>query len=281
MAKNWIKRHWGITVFSLITLVLIGIYIYHIFQSWLNEPGKAGQFGDMFGAVTALVGSITFILLIYSIRLQTEELEVARQDYRLALTEMKAQTDINKKIQQTARLQRIENTFFKMLELFIKSRTTQLEIDDLKIFPVLLGKVNQKFYLNPPFKSVINYTSENHQFFVNKYSQLSGRWESRFDEYYIHINNIFSLLADSKLSLERTKFYLRIFRAYIQSDEEMILQFYYLGLSINVDEHTKEFARKSDFFKDVNKKLFPLVDTTYYRIMYPSYSPFDPNSIPS
>lgn len=274
--KNWIQRNWLITVFLVIIAIVGTIYTYKIYNYWLCHPSEAGQFGDMFGAITAFIGTLTLIFIVASLKLQREE-------YNLALEEMQTQTEINKKIQRTARLQRIETTFFKLIELFNKSKfeikSKSLTDSESRIFTgenifiELLNRTNEKFYLEGGGAKQINpYDPTFHNDAVNKYTSWRKE-DAMLSEYYAHLNNIMSLLSDSKLSDKRNKSFLRILKAYIPTKDEMVLQFLYIGLSPEVEKETKEFVAKSNFYRDIDKSKFSIMSSSFYRLLYPKYDP--------
>ena len=69
-----------------------------------------GQFGDLFGAVNALFSGLAFVGLIITIRQQHKDLEYQQQ----AIDQSKE--DISQQ-NETMKIERFENTFFKMLEV--------------------------------------------------------------------------------------------------------------------------------------------------------------------
>ena len=64
----------------------VGIYL--SFPSWTER----GQFGDMFGAVTALFSGLALAGVILAIVLQTKELELQRKELELNRAELKKQS---------------------------------------------------------------------------------------------------------------------------------------------------------------------------------------------
>lgn len=82
------------------------VFIYQYFDKW----EKRGQFGDLFGSVNALFSGLAFAGLIITIRQQHKDLEYQRQ----AIDQSKK--DINQQ-NETMKIERFENTFFKMIEV--------------------------------------------------------------------------------------------------------------------------------------------------------------------
>jgi hypothetical protein len=93
--------------------VLFSIVLF-IFSVWLlwgrcapllltNDYGKAGQFGDMFGALNTFFTGLALAGVVYSIREQRRQLEIAEKELKEASI--------------TAEQQRFEGTFFQLLSL--------------------------------------------------------------------------------------------------------------------------------------------------------------------
>lgn len=82
------------------------VLIYFCIDGW----NIRGQFGDLFGAVNALFSGLAFAGLIITIRQQHKDLEYQRQ----AIDQSKE--DINQQ-NETMKIERFENTFFKMIEV--------------------------------------------------------------------------------------------------------------------------------------------------------------------
>ena len=75
--KSFFNKNWQY-------ILIIGfccIYLLWAIPHWVYKPEEAGQFGDLFGAITALIGTFSVILLIKSIHLQHRELALARKEY--------------------------------------------------------------------------------------------------------------------------------------------------------------------------------------------------------
>jgi hypothetical protein len=55
---------------------------------WLGSPANAGEFGDVFGSITALFTGLAFAGVVYAIILQQRELSLQREQLSLARTEL-------------------------------------------------------------------------------------------------------------------------------------------------------------------------------------------------
>lgn len=105
MTKEWklfICAGCVICVVWLVSFVLIYLCI----DDWEHR----GQFGDLFGAVNALFSGVAFAGLVITIIQQRHDLQLQRQ----AIDQSKE--DFNQQ-NETVKIERFENTFFKMIEV--------------------------------------------------------------------------------------------------------------------------------------------------------------------
>lgn len=82
------------------------VLIYFCIDGW----NVRGQFGDLFGSVNALFSGLAFAGLVITIIQQRHDLQLQRQ----AINQSKK--DVNQQ-NETMKIERFENTFFKMLEV--------------------------------------------------------------------------------------------------------------------------------------------------------------------
>lgn len=102
-----LKKTWTIAGITLIrglwiTIILIPVlWFASLFLLYLDKE-RAGTFGDMFGAVNALFSGFAFVGIIISIRMQSEELELQRNELKDTREEFKNQN--------------FQTTFFNLLK---------------------------------------------------------------------------------------------------------------------------------------------------------------------
>jgi Putative phage abortive infection protein len=99
----------------IIVLAILGVTLLWALGGLLSyawgPPSNGGEFGDMFGAVTALFTGLAFAGVIWTVRLQAEELRLQRAELALTRTEIRGQTE-------ALRQQSFEALFFQTLRLF-------------------------------------------------------------------------------------------------------------------------------------------------------------------
>lgn len=106
----------------LIATVFLVVFLYAAILLYLTWPiselsiSRSGVFGDSFGPLTSLFTGLAFAGLIVTIVMQKDELALQRNELNLTRKEMRAQN-------KTLKIQRFENTFFKMLEFLDLSRS--------------------------------------------------------------------------------------------------------------------------------------------------------------
>ena len=99
--------------FVLLVMIVSFFVIYKCIDCWKHR----GQFGDLFGVVNALFSGLAFAGLIITIRQQHLDLEYQSQSIAQTKQELENQTREFNEQNETLRIQRFENTFFKMLEV--------------------------------------------------------------------------------------------------------------------------------------------------------------------
>ncbi len=77
---------------------------------------RSGIFGDSFGPLTSLFSGLAFAGLIITIVMQRDELALQRAELSLTRTELNGQKIEMQAQNEALKVQRFENTFFKMLE---------------------------------------------------------------------------------------------------------------------------------------------------------------------
>lgn len=113
-----------------------------------NDATTRGLFGDSFGAVNALVSALAFAGMIVAFVLQRYELRLQRKELRDSRAEMRRQTKQFKTQNANLEIQRLENTFFHMLELH-KQNLQEIDIQGIKgrdAFVKLIDQIKRIYY---------------------------------------------------------------------------------------------------------------------------------------
>lgn len=273
------KNIWLIIAVDFV-IILLGLYFKWIYGIWVNNPEVAGQFGDMFGAITAIVGSLTVVLLIFSLIYQRKEIGLSRKELknstkelRLTRQEIQNQTKLNKLQQQTSKLQRIENTFFNLLEF---NHTIKSKI----LFTDEIGKFNYKFTIES-IRKESKYNVEDFIYAVDGSGQVTGficfderyidkmrdlynshsPFDSKITDFYSSSMTILKYILHLSISDSRKQFFLETFVSLLRA-EELIALFLYIRLyrypdGKLVDNSIVELVDRFDAFKNLDVSILP------------------------
>lgn len=87
------KYDWKVFLFLALGVVIIQVGYYVYIHNTIEGLDKQGQFGDMFGALTALFSGFAFAGMITAIVLQTKELSYQREELELTRSELTRTAD--------------------------------------------------------------------------------------------------------------------------------------------------------------------------------------------
>lgn len=265
-------------IFIVIGTVIVGYLIWAIWY-WQCHPDKAGQFGDMFGAVTSILTFLTVILLIRSISLQSEELKnsvaalkISSKELELTRIEFEKQNETNKEqlnsnilLQQTTRLQRVETTLFNLIGL-LKTPSQQklaLIIDNIHSNVFREIRTNEKSTLTKELNKKTGYSyyhinNDSLPFLTERYSAINR--ENIPEEFYQVVVSILTYIKDSAQSPETKYKLIDIFKSLLTAEALLMIlyhfQFYksYNGRFVNSE--VVKFAISHNFFENINLKMF-------------------------
>lgn len=236
-------------------LTIFGFYSYNFSYLGISSNQEVwAQFGDFIGGtLNPILAFLAFIALLYTIKLQSDELK----DTRIELEKSaKAQQEQSKSLElqnEATKQQIFENTFFKLFEILIEThssisiklersqkysqllnkRVNYIKINgkDIKIFSFLLDKEEElkssfaiSKYLNI-LQDILNYYSK------KDYDTFNEFFESNTRVYFSQIYQILKFISDSEKECKITngKRYSNILRAQFSTDELELLYFHCLG----------------------------------------------------
>lgn len=110
-------------------LFVVGFYFYE-FKILKVDSNTFGTFGDFIGGtLNPIFALFSLFAIIYTIKIQTEELELSRKELEETRQELKEsriaqqeQSESLKLQNKATELQIFENTFFKLIELWVNTR---------------------------------------------------------------------------------------------------------------------------------------------------------------
>lgn len=120
------KLNWLLVIAILLLIITLGFYFFNFKNGLGADSSNWGTFGDfMGGTLNPLFALFSLFAIIYTIKIQTQELELSRDELEATRTELaksaKSQEEQCKSFEiqnQSIKQQTFENTFFKLLEQF-------------------------------------------------------------------------------------------------------------------------------------------------------------------
>ncbi|MEE4578808.1 hypothetical protein [Paenibacillus polymyxa] len=94
--KSEKKTFWSLTMIIIVVVIawiILGAMVYFIFGNWTDR----GTFGDMFGSVNVLFSGLAFALVLYTIQLQKQDLDIQREVQKIQIEDLKVQAEATTK----------------------------------------------------------------------------------------------------------------------------------------------------------------------------------------
>lgn len=262
---NWIL---GTAIILFIGLLLI--YYFNIFPLDETKKGEWGTFGDFIGGtLNPLFALFSLFAIIYTIKIQTKELQLSREELEATRKELEGsriaqqeQSESLKLQNQATKLQMFENTFFKLIDLFIN-------IGENLILEVTKNEYYEKIGLGSSIHYICNdieetifseikyklYKGNNEVFNVyllilknyKVYENFNKNYERFTGIYFGQIYQILKFINDN--NIENKQRYVNIFRAQFTKDELEFLFYHCLG-SIGKRKF-KKLVEDYEFFEHI------------------------------
>lgn len=214
----WILILFGLFAFFCIVSVF-GVYSISFKDfSFISDTEKFGQFGDFIGGtLNPILAFLSFMALLYTIKIQMDELKLSREELEATREELKGsriaqqeQSESLKLQNQATKLQMFENTFFQLLNLFIENKKEIVYGTDA--------------YSNKAIKKYMNSFKSTYEF---NYENFYTTNESFFGTYFGQIYQVLNFINTSDIKDKQR--YVNIFRAQFTKDELEFLFYHCLG----------------------------------------------------
>ena len=215
------------------------IYVLNFGVSLSEKHQIWAEFGDFFGGfLSAIFGLAALIALLYTIRLQSTALDISSEELRLTRGEIKNST--NALISQNHSMvdQRIDNTFFQLLNTHSEI-VNAIELD-LKLIQkasgLVKGRACFKYYLESLekeyFDYVVDFGNEDTDSKKTDKERINEAYLATFKEfqaelghYFRFLYNIFKFIHRDVADEDQQKFYAKLVRSQL-SNYELALLFY-------------------------------------------------------
>ena len=211
---------------------VIAVYILYFCVIWGTElPAgwKRGQFGDSFGAISALFAGLAFAGVIWAILLQQRELGLQREELGLQRKNVELQRENLKTQQEILRVQR--------RELQEQRKTLQkqnFESSFFQLFGLHNEIVNSIELVRNIDRKEVTYSGRESFFRMSGELKREESYEDFFDksEFYIgrylrHLYSVIKFVDESDIT--EKSFYVDLIRAQLSTDELSVLSFYKLS----------------------------------------------------
>lgn len=247
-------------------LVYAGVLIYLIWPISEISISNSGVFGDSFGLLTSLFSGLAFAGLIITIVMQKKELALQREELSLTREELSGQKQEMQAQNETLKVQRFENTFFKMLELlegcrndvFYQFNGTAYEGRDAV---ERLYTVYYKFYLGSNTADnfgqqiwIFKEDSKTEAGIVREYNEFYKKYGDELGQYYRTLYNILKLVERAEFLDDKTV-YTNLVRAQLSRYELSLL--FYNCLSEYGKEKMAPLVKKYKILKHLEPSVLP------------------------
>lgn len=261
--------NWILVIAIGLFLGLLVFYFINIFNLDTTKKADWGTFGDFIGGtLNPIFALFSLFAIIYTIKIQTEELELSREELRETRKELKEsriaqqeQSESLKLQNEATKLQIFENTFFKLLELFnaeLKNLILEIKVDQSDYININGIKIsyNRKYdeltfgqLLGKPV--IVNLLKLFKMNYFPLYDKYNFKIENITGAYFGQIYQILKFIDDSFIEkkIDKPQRYVNIFRAQFTKDELEFLFYHCLG--IIGKRKFKELVEKYQFFEHI------------------------------
>ncbi|MFA6138610.1 MAG: putative phage abortive infection protein [Sulfurimonas sp.] len=247
-------------------LLYAGLLIYLTWPISNLSISNSGVFGDSFGLLTSLFSGLAFAGLIITIVMQRDELALQRQELSLTREEFRAQKLEMKAQNKTLKIQRFENTFFKMLELLeacrndISYKGHQQASKEGRDAIKSLYEVFVDYYLcmwvteNFDAKKIFKNQCITEKGVIEEYNNFYTEHGEELGQYYRTLYNILKLV-DSSEFIDEKSVYTNLVRAQLSRYELSLL--FYNSLSDYGREKMTPLVKEYKILKHLEKNTLP------------------------
>lgn len=278
-SKKLKNLNWLLYVAIALLIVTIGFYFFNFNNGFSTERSDWGTFGDFVGGtLNPLFAFLSLFAIIYTIRIQTEELEYSREELKATKEELEksriAQEEQSQsfKIQnESIKQQAFENTFFQLVNALIDTKNnisvnvkgsfhrdangkghTFYSINNLKAKEIKLNANEDKeFKSYEAIKIYLQILNSN----INKitpaiYDRFNKDYEGYTGTYFGQIYQILKFIKSSSIAETKKQDYVNLFRAQFTKEELEFLFYHCLG-EIG-SKRFKPLVEEFEFFEHIS-----------------------------
>lgn len=259
---NFLNLILGVAIVLFFGLLII--YYFNIFDLDTTKKSDWGTFGDFIGGtLNPIFALFSLFAIIYTIKIQTEELELSREELKETKEELRESRIAQQEQSESLRLQNkatslqmFENTFFQLLNLFIETKNNLFYVHEwyvrTRVSPVELK--TKEFNSLEVIKYLLNKLKKD---YGRNYNKFNIENESFTGAYFGQIYQILKFIDTNEI--ENKQRYINIFRAQFTKEELELLFYHCLG-DIGKNKF-KQLIEEYEFFEhlihndDIDKPL--------------------------
>jgi|TARA_R110002033_G_scaffold29007_3_gene65201 hypothetical protein len=261
-----------ILYFAIVLLIItLGFYFYNFNNGLSADSNKWGTFGDFLGGtLNPIFALFSLFAIIYTIKIQTEELEFSREELEETRKELKESRIAQQEQSESLKLQNMgtqlqifENTFFQLVDLFSKEKeglfASNFKIDTYaSIIKIHMDskKVDIPKYIFKNDEGLLTIRSITAYLYILKTFQIASRinydefnikYESDTGSYFGQLYQIIKFIDESNIEYKQR--YINILRAQFTKEELEFLFYHCLG-SIG-KKRFKDLIERYEFFEHI------------------------------
>lgn len=240
----------GITAIFFIIMV-VGMYFYYFEGSISKNHSYWGEFGDYVGGVlNPLLAFFALIALLYTIKLQSDELKLSREELQLSREELEKSAIALRQQSETLRIQNFESTLFNLIKNF-RDVIDSINSDAGNTGKRALDDYHHVFRVSSPSLDRLNkITDENirKNIYIKAYEKTYEKNKINLRYYFKNLYFLVNFIDKNSPEDSREK-YFEIINS-LMSPQEQILLFYHTLLP--EQNKYKSLITKCHIFKDLN-----------------------------
>ncbi len=269
-SKKLNKLYYLVFIALILLLIVLSIYFWNFHNSFSANKVEWGIFGDFVGGtLNPLFALLSLFAILYTIKIQTQELEYTREELQATKEELaksriaqEEQSEAFKIQNQSIAQQTFENTFYKLLEFLETCRR------DIKDDSGHIGKYAIEFFFNT-FKDVYLRTNQGSEYnpihvfdetckclegVKNEYEVFYKVYGNELGQYFKVLYNILKFI-DTNESVTNKNIYANLLRAQLSRYELSLL--FYNCLSDFGEEKMAPLIKKYHILKHLEECYLP------------------------
>ncbi len=215
-----------------------------------TEINKFANFGDFIGGtLNPILAFLALIALLYTIKLQSDELKATRKELKKTVTAQKKQAKSLKLQNKATKLQIFENTFFQLISIFIELKSNFTVSRRERVDGFENGSPTTNFIIREMtyHETIHSFLDELKLQYLGDYEKFNNSHECLTGSYFSQIYQIIKFIDDSDIDSKQR--YINIFRAQFTENELELLFYHCLG---NIGKRKfKGLIEKYEFFEHI------------------------------